>query len=231
MKKKNLFLRIAMLMLIATVATCGVFVGSGTTAKYVAQATATATAEVALFDVKIQTGASTWSPNIAVTTYGVSVNQLGQLLQPAGTNGDGALSMNHSANTIINSTTGTHIAPGTGGKVTITLRNDSEVAVDVWLVASSGTVDYPTGSGIVFSNAVAGTFGTLADAMAAANGGGTNKIRLDPVGGTTTAQTFDLYWKWPFYTSAGQDTTDTNLGTAGTAKLTVPLNVRVEQAD
>jgi len=54
--RKNIFLRISVLMLVATVAMSCVFVGSGTYAKYVASAQVQASARVAKFDVSIKVG-------------------------------------------------------------------------------------------------------------------------------------------------------------------------------
>jgi len=60
MPKRNIFLRIAVLMLITCFATSGVIVGSGTSAKYIAGASRNASATVALFNVEIQESNDNW---------------------------------------------------------------------------------------------------------------------------------------------------------------------------
>jgi len=57
MHKKNIFLRIALMLLIATLSTGGVFVGSGTIAKFIAQAPVVASATAAGFNVQIRNSA------------------------------------------------------------------------------------------------------------------------------------------------------------------------------
>ena len=63
MHKKNIFLRIALVLLIATLSTGGVFVGSGTIAKFIAQAPVVASATVAGFDVRIMNSAGSFAPD------------------------------------------------------------------------------------------------------------------------------------------------------------------------
>ena len=70
MSKRNIFLRIGVLMLIATLATSGVFVGSGTYAKYIASAQYEATGRVAKFDVRIN--GTTFSKADIGTPYAVT---------------------------------------------------------------------------------------------------------------------------------------------------------------
>jgi hypothetical protein len=59
MMKKNIYMRIGVLLFIAVLATSGVFVGSGTYAKYIAAATVEATARVAKFEVQIRKALTT----------------------------------------------------------------------------------------------------------------------------------------------------------------------------
>jgi len=58
MPKRNIYLRTAVLMLIACVATSGVFFVSGTSAKFIAGASLNASATVALFNVQIKDSVS-----------------------------------------------------------------------------------------------------------------------------------------------------------------------------
>ncbi len=115
------------------------------------------------------------------------------------------------------------IAPGTGGKFALKLANASEVNAKY-------TIDYTVTneSSIPIEFSIDGTNWTtgLADVTEGVN---INK------GANTTV---NVYWRWAFtgdasanYTSAQTDVTDTTLGTAGTATVTVKADLTVTQVD
>jgi len=236
MKKRNIYLRIATLLLIASVATTGVFMGTGTTAKYVAEATVKAEARVATFDVRINASNTNIAQNyINGTMLEVEVDGVGSLLQPHPFSPAIPVGTAMSAHTVaptgtILSITGDMIAPGTAGKVDITVHNHSEVAVKVEFIEIEGyEVTIPTGSRVEFSHTADGndwhedindallklSSKTGAADIIGAVTGATGVIELPPkasggTAGNTGAKS--LYWRWPFSRSDDQDTADTKLG-------------------
>lgn len=227
--KKNLFLRIALLVLVSALATSAVFVGTGTSAKYVAAANANASATVAKFDVQLSQNGGTKSGNIASTTVALTASTLGTLLEED-------VSAGETDQHVTDAATGRLIAPGTGGKSgKLTVHNDSEVLVKVWLSQGTGE-SIPEDSGILFSGNSGGNWrSTIQAALQDMTAGGlaSNAIPID----INDSHDFEdvLLWKWPFGTpntpANAQDGYDTGLGVAGTAKLTIPVKINVEQVD
>lgn len=106
------------------------------------------------------------------------------------------------------------IAPGTKGEFTIALANNSEVD-------ATYEIDYTvnkTDNSIPVEFSVDGTTWTadLADVAA-------TRINMDNATANITVK-----WRWSF---AGDDTTDTNLGTTGTDTITVSAKVTATQVD
>ena len=249
--KKNIFLRIALLALVFTLSTCGIFMGSGTAAKYYATANVKAEGTVALFDVRVNNG----TDNIAAAGTVIADANLGALWEEDFVALENVKKDPGSADTglttlHVSPATGTILAPGTGSKNAVTVTNLSEVAVDVWISAGSGGNTPSTK--IVFSGNLGTDWdATLADAMtkaidspklpdgttaypAAKVNTTTHKVRLDPAGGTNCTVVFPLWWKWPFANNDGNastDGSDTYLGVNASAKLTIPVVVNVEQVD
>ncbi|MCL2300703.1 MAG: hypothetical protein FWC27_11240 [Firmicutes bacterium] len=232
MAKRNIFLRIAVLMLIAVLATSGVFVGSGTYAKYIAAANVEASARVAKFDVKVN-GTTFSSATAAAVTVTGSLGSVFELFNdgddsnlnyPAtsgGTgNGNGRVSdqaenANPSTLKHLDNITGTLICPGIGGKISVLFKNDSEVAVRFWLDTATvthignNTNDISTAT-IQFSHEnKTASFTTLAAAITAAKG---SLAYIDLVPGETASAPIDLWWRWRFSTNGTQDDDDTKLG-------------------
>jgi len=106
------------------------------------------------------------------------------------------------------------VAPGTWGKFSYTLSNNS----DVNAVYSVSYTANEAGVPLEWSND-----GTTWQTDIASLNSNTKTIAMG-----TTNETVTLYWRWVF---AGNDTTDTTLGEAGTAKPTVDLAVTFTQAD
>jgi len=244
--KKNIYMRIGVLMLIAALATSGVFVGSGTYAKYIAAAEVNASARVAKFQVQYGATTSGTFTNFSQASAAPVVIQasgpLGTLLQPASSYADHPI-YNASTNptgTIVGVTGNkTIIAPGTGGKIGFYFTNLSEVAVRFYLDPSC-TVSFgsattrlnsETAKEIEFapagaSGAVPTTgWGSLVDALGDATTAG-KYIDLPP--NTTTASAANcrfVYWRWVF--EASRDARDTALGVAAVS-ADVPMDLTVK---
>ncbi|MBE6566698.1 MAG: hypothetical protein E7659_06300 [Ruminococcaceae bacterium] len=108
--KKNVMMRVASALLVAVLmTTCAI---SGTFAKYTTSATATDSARVAKWDVKIN-GSTANNSNTFTFNLFETINDT-----TGGAEGD------------INPADGTIIAPGTQGSFEIVLKNDSEVTAE-----------------------------------------------------------------------------------------------------
>lgn len=112
---------------------------------------------------------------------------------------------------------GSIIAPGTQGSFDLVLKNESQVtaqyAID-YTVTNTGhiPVQFSVDGGAHWTD-------DLADVVAS------DSTKLAANSGTTT---INVQWKWDFN---GNDTTDTTLGSAGTATLTVAAVVTATQVD
>ena len=239
MSKRNIFLRIGVLMLIATLATSGVFVGSGTYAKYVASKGGNAKARVAHFHVEVSDrdfsgDSSSFVGEFSNATHTAKTitasGDLGILLQPTisagawGTHPGGPGSGTVDLDTI-SAVDGSIIAPGTGGRLSFVFTNRSEVSVRFWLATVSTTVESIanltkglTVNEIKFAyDNGSGTapalsqFGTLAAALGSYT---TQYVELGPWNGTGSppSAAIGVYWQWPFEQSPAQNTQDTILG-------------------
>ena len=119
--------------------------------------------------------------------------------------------------TDMNPVDGSIIAPGTQGSFDLVLTNASQVtaqyAIDYTVTNTSNIpVKFSVDNGTTWTN-------DLADVAAS------DSTKLAANTGTTTIK---VQWKWDF---EGNDTTDTTLGTAGTATLTVAAVVTATQVD
>lgn len=133
------------------------------------------------------------------------------------------------AETDISNTTGAIIAPGTQGSFDIVLENLSEVTADYaidYTVTNSNNipVEFSTKTG---SGEQSDWSADLADVVAS------ESTKLDALNGTTT---ITVYWKWAIdastvYAENKTNVTDTALGTAGTATITVQAQVTATQVD
>lgn len=110
------------------------------------------------------------------------------------------------------------IAPGTQGEFTIALQNLSEVTamygID-YTVVNDGNIP------IEFSNDGSTWSSDITDVTASES---TTKLAMNA--GSDTEVT--IQWRWAF---VGDDTTDTNLGKAGSATVQVKADVTVTQVD
>ena len=119
--------------------------------------------------------------------------------------------------TEMNPVDGSIIAPGTQGSFDLVLKNASQVtaqyAIDYTVTNNNDIpVKFSVDGGTTWTN-------DLADVAAS------DSTKLAANSGTTTIK---VQWKWDFN---GNDTTDTTLGSAGTATLTVAAAVTATQVD
>lgn len=209
--KKNKMMRIASVLLVAVLlSTCAI---SGTFAKYVTSATATDSARVAKWGVKVEATSDAFK-----TAYNSDTDD-------------------YAAQTVIS--TVDVVAPGTNGTLTdVTITGTPEVAVRVtydadlklegWKLAD-GTEYCPvvfTVEGVDY--AVGGSIATVADLEAAVESAIAN-CKKDYAANTAITATTDapsVSWSWAFETT-GNDANDTYLGdqaAAGNA-ATIELSI------
>ena len=121
---KNKMMRIASVLLVAVLlSTCVI---SGTFAKYTSSGSATATATIATWDIKLEGVAITNNVEFSLVDTWVNTNE-----------------------TVTGSVTDKKIAPGTSGTGVIVLKNDSEVAAQIDAdFTATGT---PTGMTITYT--------------------------------------------------------------------------------
>ena len=258
MRRTNIFLRIGVMLIIATLATSGIFIGSGTSARYVAEAELAAQARVARFAVYAGvTGNPAFANGGRFSQTGAAIVHLTPAGSPlnsitggaAGSLWDtlGAAPGGGPAETDITVNDGTIIAPGTWGRIPLWFRNDSEVTVRFRLDTVDSTATGIPTANIQFSHNGTAWVDTLAAALTAANASPT--LELPPVatlGGTGTPVGMNVYWRWRFMATGtpaqiqAQDVADTNLGVAAAEAgadfnarpgLTLTLNIRAEQVD
>lgn len=177
------------------------FVG-GTFAKYTSSATGTDSATVARWDIKVG------GTNIA--TNDTFTFDLFKTIKDSNGTAD---------ETDMSPVDGTIIAPGTRGSFDIVIKNDSEVnakyAIDYTVTNTSNIpVEFST-DGTVWKTDI-----NQLDVTDVAIDLGTNK-------------TVTVYWKWRFEADnvTEGDATDTSLGSAATATLTVAAKVTATQVD
>ncbi len=201
--KKNKFMRLASALLVLTLlSTCAI---SGTFAKYTSSNNASDSARVAK-----------WG-------YGTSTVVFADLFSATYTN------VNADAKVI---------APGTEGNATFTFAPnasiDTEVAYKLDVEATTGssidsTIVANTNIQFKLDNGNWGTFEELQTAIANLS---VDKVEANANDATITVT---VYWKWAYETAgegvAAQDKTDTDMGIAGNAVVTLQINVTATQLD
>ena len=224
--KNNLFLRIALLMLVATISMSAVFMGSGTVAKYYAQSEASASGRVALFKVSV----TDKDDELKYVTNGEAATiNLGTVLKEA------QLGANENASGVVHveEVDCSMIAPGTSSATEVLVTNESEVAIYVWLEAGTAVSgDIAATANIEFTGDGSTWRSTLAAALLDGPGSYGTAVYLEP----GEYHTFTgIGWSWPFGSPGGtpdaQDTADTGLGKLGSEYLNIPLKIMVEQVD
>ena len=208
--RKNKMMRTASALLVATLLTTSVI--SGTFAKYTSAASGSDSARVAKWSFKV-------GGTDIVTTNTVTFNLFNTVNEADTT----------TAETHLQNTDGSIIAPGTGGSFDIVLENKSEVtakyAIDFTETNTSNVpIEYKIGDDGDWTTEISTLDIAASDADTA----------LAYADGT---ETITVYWRWA-YEGAKQnparnqtDTSDTTLGTAGTATVAVSAEITATQVD
>lgn len=220
--KKNKMMRTASVLLVAALMTTSMI--SGTFAKYTTSVEAGDTAVVAKWSV----GATLNNASFGSATDSKTVDIFSQSAvydtKDANYKSDGTVDKN-----VIEATDGTAIiAPGTWGKFTYTLSNDSDVnatyAVTYTVDEKNVPLEWSTNGSTWTDN-----LSNIADTA----------INMPTIKGTATTIDQTVYWRWAFEgkdssvnTTAQTDTADTTLGTAETlANPSVKIAVTFTQVD
>ena len=211
--KKNRMMRLASVLLVCVLLTTSVI--SGTFAKYTSTATASDIARVAKWSIKVEDT----EIGVAGDTT-VAFDLFKTVNDTAGA----------AESDVLAGTGDTHIiAPGTSGSFQIDIVNESEVNAKYTIaLAETNTGNIPlqySVDGTTWVDSVAElTMTALTDQSIAMGTGTDTKI---------------VYWRWVFDENvadqtvhAGQtDVTDTALGYAGTAQVTIEATITVTQVD
>ena len=227
MSKKNVLLRVGFFMLIATFATGGIF--TSTYARYAAELSSAETSiRAGLFSVKANTVDFADGTAQLTANFGPLLDTLDWPSAPE--------SVEH-----VKPIDGTVIAPGTGGRIRITLQNDSEV--DVRFFLDSAIVDF-TGllenANIQFSHNnhdIDDWYSNPGDALVELIEGKSEyryTVDIKALAGEDDTETFDLYWRWRFSPDTAQDIRDTNIGTAANIaaqEIKMALQIKAQQVD
>lgn len=208
--KKSRTMRAAALLLALTLMT-SCFVG-GTFAKYTSTATATDTATVAKWDIKV-TGTGEAQTISVATPPAITFGLFDTAKEVDGTTADADVRAGK-------------IAPGSGGAFSFKIENDSDVTAKYTVKLTAATGDIP----IEYSKT--GADGSWTTNIAELEM--TATLGIDSAAATTET----VYWRWAFtgsasenYQSTQSDDTDTTLGINGSATMTVTATITVEQVD
>ena len=188
--KKNRMMRLASILLVCVLLTTSVI--SGTFAKYTSSATATDSARVAKWSVKVGTVdiANPAGQTVSIDLFN-TVNGFGE-----GDETGNDTNVKDGSNEVI-------IAPGTSGSFELTVTNASEVTA---IVDITFTVAKPNNLPIMFK---------LGDGEWSADVSALNITAAElAYEGDTATKTVTIHWKWDFDTSTDQNGKDTELGVA-----------------
>lgn len=207
MKKNRLFVLGIITMFVAILSLTLV---SGTMARYTSTATGSDTARVAKWSVLVE----------GVDAAGTVVKNFDVNLFDTIKDSDGT----SNETDVESKDTDRVIAPGTSGSFEINLENNSEVstsyAIDFTVTKTDNTIP------VQFSKDNTNWVNSIDDLdIAMDNADSPTNNRLDAIDGTTSVT---IYWRWAYN---GNDTTDTTLGAAGTAEITVAVKVIFTQID
>lgn len=224
--KKNYFLRAAAVLLV-----CGMF-SLCTIPRTLSRFSGTfnipgSTVRAGIFEVALQKADGTWASitrGAVGTPFAIDLYET--LLQPVGPTEDPAT--NHTGTVLQPPPAGTpvRIAPGTGGQFKITVKNFSEVDVEVRVVDGTPIVS----GGFIMSDKIEWW---NAGSWSSSFPGVSTGVPLAALGGQYT---YTFLWRWRYDRGGGvwmstQDKNDTELGYNGTVTYSIPLTVYVEQVD
>ena len=249
MKKKNSFLRLALVLVVLASVCASLFAGNTTLAMYAATATGTGSATVAKFDVmvnakKLVNGMTSGTGTLAAADLDLfSVITELNAGAAAGTLQAGDAMDLEVAN---DGTKNTRIAPGTDGSLPFAITNNSEVDVQFTYTikanaaiaaATHPTLTFTNGEGTLdsASNTKYGAVTITTSSASAFTSGDTiatitGKLVLG--GGSYTNAT--LNWAWPFEDGSGasgafpvQAAIDSPIGILANSTLTYPVTVEL----
>lgn len=219
--KKNIMMRLASGLLVATLlSTCAI---SGTFAKYVTEGSATDSARVAKWGVKVQPGGGMFKSAYAADA-------------------EDAATLNIENSVVAYNGTDKLVAPGTSGSLAaFTITGTPEVAVRVtakvtefdlgsnW-VASDGNYYCPlviTVNGVDYNGLTYTSADAFEDEVKDAINGYVKTYPANAVLDNTDANQLSVSWKWPFSTSDNNDVKDTDLGNQAVAGNAATVEIEV----
>ncbi len=210
MKRDNKVVKFAIIVLALTMV--ALILVSGTYAKYTSSATATSTATVAKWAIKVNDN--------DISGSATTPKDLSSSINLFDTRYDSDVSSDE------DDVNAGLIAPGTSGEFTLTVKNDSQVTAEYTIALSANVGSIP----IEFSKDKSTWVASPASLGVA-----------EPTEVAAGASSTDLkiYWRWAFtgdastnFTSTQTDETDTALGEAATAPTaTVTATITVNQVD
>ncbi len=223
LKNDNRLVEFTILILLITI--IAISLVAGTFAKYTTSVNGSSTATVAKWAVKLNgTDATTQTEEVEFDLFKKDgVFDLKEVTNANDLSGETGVVDED----VVKS--GSKVAPGTWGKVAFEVSNESDVSAEYVITINSLETTLP----LKFSTdgKTWKSVSEIKTAMATNTkydlGGGTLAI------GSTTATTgtVELYWKWDFNVDAATDTSDTTLGTAGSAQCKVGAGVVFTQVD
>jgi len=213
--KKNYFLRAAVLLLALCTLTAGIFVGTGTMAKYIAAGTGDAEARVAKFSVKIAEAGGSGVEFATGSTVTLGTGGTANLFNALFKNTYKGTGANSGTDTVVGASSEKVVAPGTAGDADdfMEIWNESEVMVNVKVevTAVAGIGGTGTLVPLQVKNA-AGTFVAVGSQTAGLLDAPIVLYTANLAPGQSAAdssQKIPLEWQWIF------DTTDTVYNATG----------------
>ena len=217
--------KIAILLLVAVVAVGSYFV-AGTYAKYTSEVTGTDSARVALWSWKID------NTDINLASTGNNSKTFAFDLFNSSYFYDSDCSTPETTDDV-NPIDGTIVAPGTCGKIVFNLKNASEVGANYDV---SYAITNTSGVPLEFTTDPSGTWYAYTNIASVVSSG-----TLDAKNGSTLDDDdVTVWWRWAYQVDGAvsgdpdysvRDTSDTDLGIAGTATPSVTATVVLTQVD
>ena len=232
MKKQNLFLRLAAVLMVAALFAGCILSGTTTLAKYTSTASGTAKAQVAKWSIDIS---GTDIAASAVTN--LNIDLFGTLLEDDVSTSESHVVKNIALSADVTAGNG-RVAPGTGGTFAgLVITNKSEVYAEYTVTISSITagsipLEFSFDGGTTWVKPAA----VSSESLVLDNSGG----GYAPNDATAVADMGDIQWRWAFdeygtgtagLASESSDVADTTLGKVGTAEATVTISITATQMD
>jgi len=238
-KKKNVFLRLALVLLVATTICANLFAGNTTVAYYAAQATGTGNAQIAKFDVLVNDKilAAGMASGGEVFNSG-TLNLFNTIEEWTGVASTDGTAGQMDVQVVNASGVNTKMAPGTRGSLGVKITNKSDVAISYTITVKTGTVALSTSAPkLQFDDGNGGAY--TAAAVPSSNATLATVTGTLAVGSTSAQEaTKTIKWQWPFNDGSSAGTypvnadLDTPVGiTPGNYTIPVTVTVDVAQID